>query len=140
VRRYQERVDALLDAYPASRVRVFGIASNAGESFGEVLKEAKKRGVRIPILRDEGGRAAQVLGVGSTPTVVLFDASGAVRFLGWLDNERLPGDPTREAWLERALRGVLDGNDDFAARSPTYGCTLTRSLFRAEQSPCCTIH
>lgn len=140
VRRYQERVDALLDAYPAARVRVVGIASNAGEPFGDVLKEAKARGVRIPILHDEGGRVAQALGVQSTPTVVLFDASGAVRFRGWLDNERLPGHPDREAWLERALRGVLEGGNDFAARSPTYGCALTRSLFSAEKSPCCTVH
>lgn len=139
VRRYQERVDALLDAHPASRVRVFGVASNAGESYADVLKEAKARGVRIPILRDDGGRVARALGVQSTPTVVLFDASGAVRFLGWLDNERLPGDPEREAWLERAIQGVLDGGSDFAARSPTYGCTLTRSLFSSEKSPCCTI-
>jgi peroxiredoxin len=140
VRRYQERVDALLDAWPATRVRVVGIASNAGESFGDVLKEAKARGVRIPILRDEGGRVAAALGVHSTPTVVLFDASGAVRFLGWLDNERLPGQPDREAWLEAALRGVLDGGNDFPARSPTYGCALTRSLFGSEQRPCCTVH
>ncbi len=141
VRRYQERVDGLLDAYPASRVRVVGISSNVGESFADVLREAKERQVRIPILRDEGGLVAEALHVGSTPTVVLFDASGAVRFLGWVDNERLPGVEGREPWLERALQGVLDGHGEFSARSPTYGCTITRSLFSTEKpSPCCTVH
>lgn len=140
VRRYQERVDALLDAYPNDRVRVVGVSSNAGESFDEVLRVSKERQVRIPIFRDESGRVADALGVHSTPTVVVLDASGAVRFLGWIDNERLPGDPGREPWLDRALQGVLDGKSAFAARSPTYGCTITRSLFRAEQSPCCTVH
>lgn len=140
VRRYQERVDGLLDAYPASRVRVVGISSNVGESFAEVLREAKERQVRIPILRDEGGLVAEALGVGSTPTVVLFDASGAVRFLGWVDNERLPGVEGREPWLQRALEGVLEGRSGFSARSPTYGCTITRSLFSKEQGSCCTVH
>jgi peroxiredoxin len=140
VRRYQERVDALLDAYPATRVRVLGVSSNAGESFADVLRVATERQVRLPILRDEGGRVADALGVHSTPTVVVLDASGAVRYLGWVDNERLPGVPGREPWLERALQGVLDGKSTFAARSPTYGCTITRSWFRAEQSSCCTVH
>lgn len=140
VRRYQERVDAVLDAYPATRVRVLGVSSNAGEPFADALRVARERQVRIPIFRDEGGRVAAALGVHSTPTVVVLDASGAVRFLGWVDNEKLPGDPGREAWLDRALQGVLEGKGAFAARSPTYGCTITRSLFRAEQSPCCTVH
>jgi peroxiredoxin len=140
VRRYQERVDALLDEYPGTRVRVVGVSSNAGERFADALRVAKERGVRIPILRDEGGRVAEALGVRSTPTVVVLDASGSVRYLGWVDNERLPGDPGREPWLERALRGVLDGRSAFAARTPTYGCVITRSLFNPEQSSCCSAH
>ena len=140
VRRYQDRVDALLDAYPGTRVRVLGVSSNAGESFQEVLRVAGERRVRIPLLRDEGGRLAEALGARSTPTVVVLDASGSVRYLGWLDNERLPGDPGRDAWLDRALRGVLDAKEAFAARSPTFGCPITRSLFHPEQSSCCSVH
>lgn len=137
VRRYQERVDSLLDAWPAGRLRVLGVSSNAGETFEGVLAAAAERKVRIPIFRDEGGAVAQALGADSTPTVVLLDASGAIRFRGWLDNERLPGQPGREPWLERAIKGVLDGSTSFPSRSPTYGCTITRSLFSA---PCCSIH
>ena len=138
VRRYQDRVDALLEAHPGRRVRVVGVSSNAGESFQEALRVARERRVRIPLVRDEGGRVAEALGVHSTPTVVVLDASGSMRYLGWLDNERLPGDPGREPWLDRALRGVLDGKSPFAARSPTFGCTITRSLFHPEQSSCCS--
>jgi hypothetical protein len=140
VRRYQGRVDALLDAYPAARVRVIGVSSNAGEAYEEVLRVARERQVRIPLYRDEGGVLARALGAESTPTVAVLDRSGALRYLGWLDNERLPGDPAREAWLDGALRGVLGGDARFAARSPTYGCTITRSLFGAAQGSCCTIH
>ena len=138
VRRYQERVDALLDAWPADRVRVVGVASNAGEPHGEVLRVARERGVRLPIYRDEGGRVAEALGARSTPTVAVLDAAGEVRFLGWLDNERLPGDAGREPWLERALRGLLDGRTPFTARTPTWGCVITRSLFAPAERPCCS--
>ncbi len=138
VRRYQERVDALLETYPADRVRVVAVSSNAGEPFAESLREARARGTRVPLYRDEGGLVARALGARSTPTVAVLDASGEVRFLGWIDNERLPGDPRREPWLDRALRGVLEGRGDFAARTPTYGCPITRSLRDATGS-CCSL-
>ena len=140
VRRYQERGDARLDAHPPGRVAVVGVSSNAGESLADALRVAGERGVRIPILRDEGGAVARALGVQSTPTVAVLDRAGATRFVGWVDNERLPGDPRREPWLERALQGVLDGRTAFAARTPAYGCTITRSLLGPEQSSCCKVH
>ena len=140
VRRYQQRVDALLDAYPAERVRVIGVSSNAGETHADALRVAKERQVRIPIYRDEGGFVARAVGAGSTPTVAVLDRSGAVRYLGWVDNERLPGDAGREPWLDRALQGVLDGKTRFSAKSPVYGCTITRTLFDAAASSCCSAH
>lgn len=140
VRRYQARVDALLDAFPADRVRVIGVASNAGEPLAEVLAAASERRVRIPIYRDEDGAVAEALGARSTPTVVVLDRRGEVRFLGWLDNERQPGEPGRQPWLEQALGGLLAGRSDFAARTPVYGCAITRSLFGPTPGPCCTSH
>lgn len=139
VRRYQERVDALLDRYPADRVRVVGVSSNAGESFDEVQRVARERGVRVPIYRDRGGKLAEAVGARSTPTAVILGGGGAVKFRGWIDNERLPGQADREPWLEDALQALLAARE-FRARTPTYGCVITRSLFGEEtaSSPCCT--
>ena len=138
VRRYQERVDALLDAYPKDRVQVVALVSNAGESLADDLRVAVERGVRVPIYRDDGGRVARSVGARSTPTVVVLDGKGEVRFLGWIDNERLPGTEGREPWLDRALAGVLAGRDDFRKKTPTYGCIITRSLSEPQTSPCCS--
>jgi peroxiredoxin len=140
VRRYQERVDALLEAYPPERVRIVAVSSNAGESFDDAERVAKERGVRVPLYRDEGGRVASTLGAKSTPTVIVLDAKGEVRFRGWIDNERRPGESGREPWLERALQGVLDGKTSFAAKTPVYGCRITRSLFeKPAPGSCCSI-
>lgn len=137
VRRYQERADALLDR-PPERVRVIGVSSNAGEPFPAVLAAARERGVRLPIWRDEGGRVAEAVGARSTPTVVVLDRGGRVRFLGWVDNERKPGDPGRQPWLDRALSALLEGREDFQARTPVYGCVITRSLFESKPGGCCS--
>lgn len=139
VRRYQERVDALLETWPAERVRVLGVASNAGEPLEDVVRVARERGVRVPVYRDPGGRVAEAVGARSTPTVVVLDREGRTRFSGWLDNERLPGEPGREPWLDRALAGLLESRP-FQAKTPTWGCTITRSLFeKPSGSPCCTV-
>jgi peroxiredoxin len=139
VRRYQERVDALLEAYPPERVRVVAVSSNAGEDFAETLATARERGVRVPLYRDEGGKIAESLGARSTPTAVVLDAKGAVRFRGWIDNERRPGEGGREPWLERAVQGVLDGKTSFAAKTPVYGCRITKSLFdKPAPGSCCS--
>jgi len=135
-RRYQERIDGLLDRYPPDRVRVIGVSSNAGEDFAQTLRVARERGVRVPIYRDEDGRLARSVGARSTPTAVVLDEAGKVRFLGWIDNERLPGDPGREPWLDRAIQGVLDGRHSFAAKTPVYGCIITRSLIDGAPSSC----
>ena len=137
VRRYQDRADALLEQYPTDKVRVLGVSSNAGESFEDVKRIAKERRVRIPIYRDEGGQLAKAVGARSTPTVVVIDGRGNIRFRGWIDNERLPGDPGREPYLDRAIRGVLDERSDFAEQSPIFGCAITRSLFAAPSNSCC---
>ena len=136
VRRYQGRVDALLDRYREARVRVIGVASNAGESLSEAQRVAAARGVRIPIYRDEGGAVARALDVTTTPTVVVLDARGEVRFRGWLDDEREPGDPRRHPWLEQALDDLLAGRDARTQRTPTWGCTITRSLFADDVGGC----
>jgi hypothetical protein len=138
VRRYQERVDALLDAYPADRVRVVGVSSNAGERYDAVLATARERGVRLPIYRDEGGRLAAAVGARSTPTVVVLDGAGEVRYRGWVDNERLPGEPGREAWLDAALAALLEGRRDYRDRTPLWGCVITRSLFDPKPAGCCS--
>ncbi len=138
VRRYQERVEALRALFPPERVLVVGISSNAGEEYADVLSVARRRGVTIPIYRDEGGAVASRYGARTTPTVVVVDRAGRVRYRGWIDNERTPGEAGREPWLERALAAVLDGRDDYRERTPTYGCVITRSWSGSQRpSPCC---
>jgi hypothetical protein len=139
VRRYEGRIADVAARYPAERVLVRAVSSNADDDAAEVARVAAERGFSVPVLQDPGGRLAQALGVKTTPTVVVLDRTGAVRYRGWIDNERLPGEPDRSAWLDDALAGLLAGRTDFETRSPTWGCPITRSL--GEQVPeCCRAH
>lgn len=135
VRRYQARVDALAAGWAARGVNVVQVSSNAGESL-EALREAVvARGLPLPVWRDEGGRLARALGARSTPTVALVRRDGQLLYRGWIDNEREPGEPDREPWLELALSDFAVGKQGTTA-SPTWGCTITRSLASRETAVC----
>lgn len=127
VRRYQERVEALAHVYADRDIGFVGVDSNADDSLEDIARVAASRGVTLPVWQDAGGQLAKALGARSTPTVVLLDRNGQVKFRGWLDNERLPGERDREPWLEQALDGELSGAP-YASKSPTWGCAITRSL------------
>lgn len=124
VARYRERVADLAARWSGRGVQVLAISSNVDDDLEALRASAPP----VPLLIDEGGRLAAALGARSTPTVVLLDRTGAVRFLGWIDDERLPGDPARQPWLEEALEDLLAGRAVARDRTPTWGCAITRSL------------
>jgi hypothetical protein len=135
VRRYEPRIRALRARYDAERVAVFAVASNADDSAARVRAVAAERGFDLPVWMDPGGALASSLGVRTTPGAVVLDRAGRVRFAGWIDNEREPGEDGRVAYAEQALDAVLGiGPSDVAERSPVYGCRITRTL--GEPSPC----
>lgn len=125
VRRYQARSDELLARWQPRGVQVLGIASNADETLHDVEKARRERGFALPVWRDRGGLLAQALGVQSTPTVVVLLPDGRVAYRGWIDNERLPGDPERQAWLDEALTRIAAGDLARTAK-PSWGCRITR--------------
>lgn len=127
VRRYQARVDALAADWSHRGVAFIEVSSNAGETLDSLREAERVRGLPRLLWRDEGGLLARQLNARSTPTVVLVRRDGQVLYRGWVDNERQPGEAGREAWLEGALQGQLDGVVALA-KSPTWGCTITRSL------------
>ncbi len=129
VGRYRERVADLAARYAARDVAFYYVASNADDGPEEIAEATGP----VPIVRDEGGALARTLGVISTPTVAVIDVHGAVRFLGWLDNEHTPGDADREPWLEAHLDDLLAGGNG-TRQTPVWGCSVTRSL--AEKKSC----
>lgn len=124
VKRYQERWDLLFEKYSQEGLAFVYISSNTNESFSAVLQEADKRSIKQVILRDEGGKLAQALNVKGTPSTVLLDEKGDVKFMGWLDNERKIGEPNREAYLENAILDFLANKAIKKPSAPMFGCKI----------------
>lgn len=125
VRRYQARTDALIERWRPHGIQVIAVAANADESAADVAKAKQERGFTVPVWQDRRGELADAVGAKSTPTAVVVLPDGQVVYRGWIDNERQPGDPDRQAWLDTVLTRVVAG-DLRAETRPTYGCRITR--------------
>ena len=128
VRRYQTRIESLMDEYRETGIGFVAIASNSDETEKEIMSVSSARQFKLPIAIDHGGHWAEALSVMSTPTVVVIDSRGRIIFRGWLDNERMVGATGRVAYLEDVLESVLAGNEANDS-SPIYGCRITRDFF-----------
>ena len=124
VKRYQERVNDLFKNYGPKGVSFFYVSSNQNEAFLDAQKEYQSRKEPLMLLRDDEGRFAKALDVKGTPSVALFDQKGEVIYLGWIDNERKPGENGRAPYLENALNEYLNEQPVSVKTSPMFGCPI----------------
>ena len=128
VKRYQARIQQLRKDFAKRGIQFYAIASNVDDNPVEIRKVAEKRKFNLPFIVDPNGRFARLMGVISTPTTMMLDSKGHVRFRGWLDNERKPGQSGRKPYLHTALNKLLAKKADKLVTAPVYGCTITRSF------------
>jgi|GEM_PF-2474494 len=124
VKRYQNRITRLQNRYGKHGISFFYVSSNSNESFSDVMEEAKKRRLSLPLLRDEGGHLAKLLGAQGTPTAAIINGHGELVFLGWIDNERQENETGRIAYLENAIIDVINLRAISAPTSPMFGCAI----------------
>lgn len=124
VKRYQERINKLAAQFSPENVAFIYISSNNNETFDKVKIEYQKRGLTLPLMRDEGGILAQAIGAKGTPTAAIINQKGEVIFLGWIDNERFEHESGRIAYLENALHEYLNSQAITLNTSPMFGCSI----------------
>lgn len=110
----------LSETYGRRGVAFVGVNSNNWESVEEMAEHAKERGFTFPILKDEGHGVADRIGATRTPEAFLVDASGRLRYRGWVKSKQESPD------LQRAIDAVLEGR---AVRRPVtkaFGCAVDR--------------
>ena len=111
----------LADTYGPRGVLFIGVNSNHWESLEEVAEHARERGFRFPMIKDEGHPIADRLGADRTPEAFLVDASGRLRYRGWVKSKQESPD------LRKAIDAVLDGRPVRKARTKAFGCAVDRS-------------
>jgi peroxiredoxin len=120
---YTERMKALAKEYEPRGVAILAVHSHFEESNAETLKSYRTQGWTIPLLDDKAKQeVANYYGVVSTPTFVLIDRAGVLRYRGAFEKQ---SDATI-LYVPPALDAILSGKEVPVKRSTAYGCGLPR--------------
>jgi alkyl hydroperoxide reductase subunit AhpC len=108
------------ERYGPRGVLLIGVNSNNWESREEVAEHTQQRGFAFPMIKDEGHVIADRLGADRTPEAFLVDATGRLRYRGWVKSKQESPD------LQRALDAVLEGRPVPRAVTKAFGCAVDR--------------
>lgn len=114
--------------------RLVDLASTYGDRFGFALvgpgtpaanaERVAARGYAFPYLSDAGNALARALGAQRSATIFVFDAAGALAYVGALDDS--PTDATRATafYLRDALDAIAAGRPAPVTRTEALGCLI----------------
>ena len=120
---YSERIVDLERRFAPQGARLILVNANAHESDSMVEQHRRNSALTLPVWRDRQARAAARLEAHATPTVVVLDRQGAVRYWGSIDDSRSPAR-VRRRYLEDALQALLAGQSPALPRTKVMGCAI----------------
>ena len=123
---YNERLAALQSKYRDRGVAFLAIASNKNESPIEVRRNRENLKLAFPVLLDRDGAMADRLGATHTPSIVILDGAGMLRYRGAIDNNRHEGEKGRIPYAEEALDALLAGRPVPQPETEVFGCSIRR--------------
>lgn len=130
--RYNDRILALNKKYapknfPVVLVQPNDPAISAGDSFDEMVKQAKNKGYDMPYLFDETQSVAKAFGATNTPHVFVLKKEGAdfkVSYIGAIDDSATDPAAVSKKYVEEVVDTLLAGNDVVTSKTKALGCTI----------------
>lgn len=108
--------------------------SKYGDSFSEMKLYAKDMGFPFPFLYDgDTQTVAMAYGCLATPQVFLFDKDRKLRYKGWIDDCRFPGEQhVKKPDLRNAVAALVDRKPVPVAVTTPIGCSTKWRMKKAE--------
>lgn len=100
---------------------------SSGDSFDEMVRQAKNKGYDFPYLVDESQNVAKAFGATNTPHVfILQNAEGKfkVAYIGAIDDK--PGDASAASkkYVEDAVNALISSKDVEIKKTKAIGCGI----------------
>ncbi len=120
--RYLSRVSALARHFgDRGNVRLIGLQVGAKDSPDAVAVQMRTAGLDIPFWMDRTGSTAAAYGVSKTPTFVVIDPAGMIRYQGAFDDDE-SGKSIKHSHVREAIDAVLAGEPVADPRTVVAGC------------------
>lgn len=124
VKMYNQRIEALANAYKEKGISLIGIYSNNTESAEWVMQHSSEN-YSFPVLIDKENVFADKLSASFTPEVYYFDADDSLQYHGAIDNDR-SGKNITKLYLTDALEEALAEKPITQQVTRAFGCTIKR--------------
>ena len=111
------------------KIAIIGINSNDSadypeDSFENMKKTAKERGLKFDYLVDETQQVAKKYGAMCTPDPFLFNKAGKLVFHGRIDNAMKPDDTATEKTMILNIEKMLSNGKIEKDFDPSIGCSI----------------
>ena len=118
--RYEKRVGKVMQEFGPKGLRVMFVRSSANDTVEQTKKYAEARNFTGPLLYDEKNALADYFGVRVTPTFVLLDGKGVLRYSGSFDDH--PDETAAKKTFARdAITAVIDGKPVAVKETRAFG-------------------
>ena len=129
---YNKRIMELNKNYASKGFPVITINSNdskmsPGDSYDEMVKQAKKKGYDFPYLYDESQEVGHAFGATNTPHVYLLANKAGkfeVVYKGAIDNNSRDAAAADKKYVEEAIELLLKGNEVSVTQTKAVGCGI----------------
>jgi peroxiredoxin len=129
---YNERIMALNKKYKPLNFPVITVNSNdpsisSGDSFDNMVKDAKRKKYDFPYLVDETQNVARTYGATNTPHTFVLVRNGSqltVAYIGAIDNNTRDAEGATRKYVEEAVDAILAGKAVPTPRTRAVGCGI----------------
>jgi peroxiredoxin len=121
----EPRVAEMAKKYRDSGAAFLAINANWNESVAQIKDHYATQGLGFPVLKDEGGRVADLYRVTVQPTVIVMDGSFGIRYRGLIDDHKVE-EFVRTPYLRNALEAILEGREVEVKSTEPLGCVVRR--------------
>ncbi len=112
--RYEKRTGELMKQF-GKDVQFFAVAGSSADTPVSIRKYAESKNYGMPVLDDVKSRMTQYFGVKVTPTYLVIDKEGVLRYRGACDDLQCGGSykaeesAAKEKYVQDALKALLEG-------------------------------
>jgi len=129
---YNERIMSLNKKYAAQGFPVVAINANdpqvsPGDSYEEMVKQAKEKNYDFPYLIDETQSVAKAFGATNTPHVFVLQRTGntfKVAYIGAIDNNARDASAADKKYVEDAVEALINGKEVATTKTKAIGCGI----------------
>jgi peroxiredoxin len=126
---WEERIVELGNTYAKKGIGVVLINSNSpsvskGDTFEEMQKRAKERGMQVAYAADAQSTVARAFGASRTPEAFLFDKDGKLAYHGTIDDNHEEPTKVAKRYLRDALDAVVAGKAPALPETKSLGCGI----------------